>query len=149
MGQGLGSVKNKVCRVLGGRQRGKREGQCQMTHSVSPEPNDCKYSSLLCACAKGDCKWECQHSAAFSCRGCALSSSSLYIQIESRGREGDQSTAAHENVGRAARCHMLDVPPSQGCCECPGFRPKYFSRLGLGSAAGNVISCLQPLALFS
>lgn len=144
---GMGPV---VCHVLGGLQRGKREGWCQMTRPVSPEPNDCKYSSLLRGVwATGDCMWECQHRAAFSGCGCALSSSSLYIYIEFKGREGQQRTAACENVGKAARCYMVDIPPIWGSCECSGFGTKHFARLGLGSAAGNVMSCLQPLAPFS
>lgn len=52
-------MKDKVCLVLGGLQRGKMEGQCQMAHSVSPEPNNCKCSSLLCCVLSArDCKWK-------------------------------------------------------------------------------------------
>lgn len=52
-------MKDRVCLVLGGLQRGKMEGQCQMARSGSPEPNNCKCTSLLCcALAARDCKWK-------------------------------------------------------------------------------------------
>lgn len=51
--------------------------------------------------------------------------------------------------GRAARCYLLDFLRFRGPVSVQAFYTKRFPRVGPGFAAGNVMSCLQSLALFS